>query len=703
MSAQRIRKAINMKSGNGVVRMQYSLRIWAMLVAMFSSPLLIEAAPQAAPAPDTGRVMIVLDASGSMWAQIAGKTKIEIAREALAELLRGWDPKIEVGLMAYGHRRKADCADIEILAPAAPVDAARLTKLVNAIRPNGKTPLSAAVRQAAQSLKFDKDRATVILLSDGIETCDADPCEVAAELEKLGVGFTTHVIGFDVQRRDEGGLRCLANATGGRYFSANDAAALRDSLRAAKTEVTAKPAPAPRPAPAATTPPPNASLTAPPSVTAGMPLSVGWTGPHGKDDYVGFAQPGKMQTGGNWIKTEAGNPLPMRAPERPGPYELLYMQNDPSRPLARRAIEVTPARATLEAVETITLGSTVDVQWTGPNGPRDYVTVVNPEATNDQYGSYAYTSNGSPAKIRVPDKPGTYELRYITGSAHEMLARRTVIALPAETSIDAPASAPAGSKIKVRWSGPNNQGDYLTVVKPEASNEAYLSYFYTERTTPEGGSLELPIQVGDYEIRYVSGQSKQILARKPITTNSIGATLDAPAEAPAGSTVTVRWTGPNYDNDYITVVAPNAPKDAYLKYFYTSRTSPTPGRLELPILAGTYELRYVAGQNKDVLARRPIKTLPLSVSLQAPDSAPAGGSLKVSWTGPNYDGDYITIVEAGASNEAYGSYFNTKNTPPNQGSLKLPAKPGAAYEIRYVAGQGKEILARRKVQVVPGS
>jgi len=433
-----------------------------------------------------------------------------------------------------------------------------------------------------------------------------------------------------------------------------------------------------------------------------MPVAVGWTGPNGKSDYVGFAKPGETKTGANLMYTEAGNPLPMRAPERPGNYELLYMQNTPLRPLARRAIEVTPARATLEAVETITIGGTVDVKWTGPNGPQDYVTVVKPEAANREYGSYAYTSTGSPAKIRVPDKPGTYELRYITGKEFEMLARRTVIALPAQTSIDAPESAPSGSGIKVRWTGPNNPGDYITVVAPTAGNADWKSYFYTDRALPDGGVLELPIQPGNYEIRYVTGQSKEILTRRPISVSAVSAKLEAPAQAPAGSTVAVRWTGPNYPNDFITVVAPEAPKSAYTKYFYTGRGDQVAGQLELPILPGAYELRYVTGQGNEVLARQTIRTLPLSVSLQAPNTAAAGASLKVSWNGPNYAGDYITIVEPTASKDAYTSYFYTKNQPPDQGILKAPAKPGA-YEIRYIAGQAKEILATRKIQVTPGS
>ena len=62
----------------------------------------------------------------------------------------------------------------------------------------GKTPLTDAVKQAAEALKYTEDKATVILITDGLETCSADPCALAKELEQSGVDFTTHVVGFDV-------------------------------------------------------------------------------------------------------------------------------------------------------------------------------------------------------------------------------------------------------------------------------------------------------------------------------------------------------------------------------------------------------------------------------------------------------------------------------------------------------------------------
>ena len=63
------------------------------------------------------RTMIVLDGSGSMWGQINGKPKLVIARETLREVLKGVSDTTILGLMAYGHRVKGDCSDIELIVP----------------------------------------------------------------------------------------------------------------------------------------------------------------------------------------------------------------------------------------------------------------------------------------------------------------------------------------------------------------------------------------------------------------------------------------------------------------------------------------------------------------------------------------------------------------------------------------------------------
>ncbi len=65
------------------------------------------------------QAMIVFDASGSMWGRVDGKAKITIAKDALKQVVGQWNPKAQLGLMAYGHRTKGDCSDIEVLVPLA--------------------------------------------------------------------------------------------------------------------------------------------------------------------------------------------------------------------------------------------------------------------------------------------------------------------------------------------------------------------------------------------------------------------------------------------------------------------------------------------------------------------------------------------------------------------------------------------------------
>ena len=188
-------------------------------------------------AADQSKVMVVLDASGSMWGQIDGQSKIVIARQAIRDLMKDWDPSIQVGLSAYGHRRKGDCGDIQTLQPVGPLNPKDLMQAVNSIRPKGKTPLSEAVRRAAEELKYTEEKATVILVSDGKETCDADPCALGNELEQLGVDFTTHVIGFDVKKSETQGLQCLADNTGGIFINASNPSTLLVALTTTVEEV----------------------------------------------------------------------------------------------------------------------------------------------------------------------------------------------------------------------------------------------------------------------------------------------------------------------------------------------------------------------------------------------------------------------------------------------------------------------------------
>ena len=176
------------------------------------------------------KAIIVLDASGSMWGQIDGKPKLEIARETLRDVLKSIPSDLELGFMAYGHREKGNCADIELIVPPAAGTAGAITTAADNLKFLGKTPLTAAVRQAAEALKYTEDKATVILITDGLETCNADPCALGKELEQSGVDFTANVVGFGLTAEEGKQVACLAENTGGKYIQADDAKGLEEAL-----------------------------------------------------------------------------------------------------------------------------------------------------------------------------------------------------------------------------------------------------------------------------------------------------------------------------------------------------------------------------------------------------------------------------------------------------------------------------------------
>lgn len=297
------------------------------------------------------KAMLVLDASGSMMGQIKGKAKITIAREVVDDMLKNWNPDNQIGLVSYGHRKKGDCSDIETLIPVGKLDVNAFNKVVNNLTPKGKTPLSAAVRVAAEKLRHVEDEATVILISDGEETCNADPCAVASELEKTGVDFTVHVIGFDItEKKAVSQLQCLAKNTGGEYFPAGDASALKEALKTAVKKVEMKPEPKLQPA---------VDLKAPVALSINAVLSEGGNSVGGNDFRVyreendEFGKPKRVQVARDYYKEGVKFMLP------PGDYiAVSYLGNavaespitiEPGKPLAKTLI-YNAARVKINAV-----------------------------------------------------------------------------------------------------------------------------------------------------------------------------------------------------------------------------------------------------------------------------------------------------------------------------------------------------------------
>ncbi len=181
-------------------------------------------------------VLFVFDGSGSMWGQVDGKTKIELAKKAMSGLIKDFPAGVDIGLVSYGHRREGDCSDIETLATLGSSKNSVISA-VQSINPKGKTPLTKAIRFAAKQLKGRDAPSSIVVVSDGKESCNADPCAAAKELTAAGVNLKIHVIGFDVKKDEAEQLQCIAKNGGGRYFAANNASELAESFAEVKKAV----------------------------------------------------------------------------------------------------------------------------------------------------------------------------------------------------------------------------------------------------------------------------------------------------------------------------------------------------------------------------------------------------------------------------------------------------------------------------------
>ena len=185
-----------------------------------------------------GRLDVIIDVSNSMWGQISGRPKIELAREALQGALRDLPSDVAIGLRAYGHRvdvedKEAGCADTErLLAPAAGNGPA-IVNLVNRLRPRGQTPIAKSLQEAAADLREEGGVGTVLLVSDGVESCGGDPVSVANDLRASGLDIVLHTVGLGVTNEDAEALAALATAGGGQYFNALTSSELLLGINAA--------------------------------------------------------------------------------------------------------------------------------------------------------------------------------------------------------------------------------------------------------------------------------------------------------------------------------------------------------------------------------------------------------------------------------------------------------------------------------------
>ena len=166
---------------------------------LFTAIVVVAAAITPIKAHAETNLLVILDGSNSMWGQIDGKAKMATAQETLGKLMSDLPADTKLGFMAYGHTKEKDCNDVELLSALGKDKPEMINTLIHTIQPKGKTPIANALKKSKDAFKgHEGQNNNILLVSDGIESCDGDPCAVAKELKDAGLDVSAHVIGFGV-------------------------------------------------------------------------------------------------------------------------------------------------------------------------------------------------------------------------------------------------------------------------------------------------------------------------------------------------------------------------------------------------------------------------------------------------------------------------------------------------------------------------
>lgn len=211
--------------------------------------------------------MLIVDGSGSMWARLgpANRAKIDIVRETLGKSL-ATPSSTRVGLISFGHRRRGDCNDVELIA-SPEADREGVLGPLAQLNPRGPGPVTAALKLAAATIGTARP-AQIVFVSDGVDNCRQDPCALAADISKSSPGIPIHVVGIAIPATERARISCVATATGGHYYDIADSDGLVAALdEAVKIAIIA-------PGSSSTSTEPLAAVAPPPPAGASIRVSA---------------------------------------------------------------------------------------------------------------------------------------------------------------------------------------------------------------------------------------------------------------------------------------------------------------------------------------------------------------------------------------------------------------------------------------------
>jgi Ca-activated chloride channel family protein len=624
-------------------------------------------------------VEIVLDASGAMSRPCVGGLPIHVnVREAVAAVTAeapALRPELALGLRLAGgdpdRTGVESCSATSLVVPVAKVDGPALRWQLDGVNPRGLRPLIASVLSAFDDLEGGPKDRRVVVVTSGDDQCGRSLQEVAAALAARDRPAELRIVGLglDPTTVDRYGAVPIRNATSAEELLA----ALRWAVLDADGDA--------------------------PRATGAVLLHLAADGEPSPAARVVLDDLATGQTRSDTVDAEARFDLPAGryrvtvGPEGKGFDEYrdlvvvagvdAHVELDLN-PLPPTAFEVLP--------EVPMAGDQVWVRVVGP-APEGARLVFAAD------GGPALSAEWSPHEegtwVSAPRPPSATELLLVgpaAAGARRVLARRQVGVIAPVTTLGAPEEVAVGKPITVDVKGSVASGDSIALT-PRGGGVTDVFACVGIASASES-RIAAPTSEGEYDLIFVVGATAEVAARTPLLVTGPAAAVTAPDTVTAGERFEVAWEGPEHDEDFVSLSRVGSPDDEYLQWSRVETGSPA--AFDAPALPGTYEIRYVDGETGKARARAALEVAAVAVDLRAPDAATAGLRFEVGWTGPATTGDFVAIARPGAPPHRFLDWASTTVGSPI--TLAAPTKPGS-YEVRYVAGGGREILARIPIEV----
>lgn len=185
------------------------------------------------------RILFVLDASGSMTNTWGNGNRFRASKSIISGLVDSLQkiPNLEMGLRVFGSMSPLnanDCKDTKLEAPIRANNAATIKLKLNNLKANGITPIAYALEQSANDFVYSGEgyRNILILITDGIESCDGNACEISKKLQAKGIFLQPFIIGLGLTKEAALTFECV-----GRYDDAQDEIGFKKSLKSVMNTV----------------------------------------------------------------------------------------------------------------------------------------------------------------------------------------------------------------------------------------------------------------------------------------------------------------------------------------------------------------------------------------------------------------------------------------------------------------------------------